>query len=94
MAPPRRRGDEHDRFRTGSRTATFFDKIHVRNDGDPGLKGAGEFRFSFGAGDVLTEARLGSVESWGEGDIDAGVSTSRLRATDTHDRPRRLETPK
>lgn len=60
-------------FRTGSRTAEiFFDTIHVSNDGDPGLKGAGEFTFTFDAGDVATEAPLGNVEHWGEGDIDAG----------------------
>ena len=60
-------------FRTGSRTAEiFFDTIHVRNDGDPGLKGAGEFTFRFSGGDAATGAQQGNVESWGEGDIDAG----------------------
>jgi hypothetical protein len=60
-------------FRTGSRTAEiFFDTIHVRNDGDPGLKGAGEFTFSFSGGDAATGEQKGNVEHWGEGDIDAG----------------------
>ena len=60
-------------FRTGSRTAEiFFDTIHVRNDGDPGLKGAGEFTFNFRGGDALTGAQLGNVERWGEGSIEAG----------------------
>jgi hypothetical protein len=60
-------------FRTGSRTAEiFFDTIHVRNDGDPGLKGAGEFTFTFRGGDALTGVQLGNAESWGEGSIDAG----------------------
>lgn len=60
-------------FHTGSQTATFFfDKIHVRTDGDPSLKGAGEFTFRFDAGDVVTKEGLGNIGSWGEGDINAG----------------------
>jgi hypothetical protein len=58
-------------FRTGSRTATFFfDKITVRNDGDP--NSPGEFRFSFGAGDADTGEPLGNVEFYGEASITDG----------------------
>ena len=79
------------RFRTGSRRVTvFFDKIHVSNDGDPGLKGAGEFKFTFGAGDVSTEERLGSIESWGEGDIDAGDDVDVNKAVTIESAPRGL----
>ena len=58
-------------FRTGSRTATiFFDKIHVRLDGDP--NSPGEFRFSFGGGDADTGEPLGNVEFFGEASITDG----------------------
>ena len=78
-------------FRTGSRTAEiFFDRIHVRNDGDPGLKGAGEFGFTFGAGDALTGVLLGNVESWGEGGIDAGHDVAVNRAITIPSAPRGL----
>jgi hypothetical protein len=60
-------------FRTGSRSAEiFFDTIHVRNDGDPGAKGAGEFTFTFRCGEVLKGKPLGNVESWGKESINAG----------------------
>jgi hypothetical protein len=40
-------------FRTGARNAKiFFTRIQVHRDGDPGLKGAGEFRFRFYASDA------------------------------------------
>lgn len=53
-------------FRTGSRTAEiFFDTIHVRNDGDPGLKGAGEFSFTFGAGMSRPKRSSGTLSSGG-----------------------------
>lgn len=78
-------------FWTGSRAATvFFDRIHVRNDGDPGLKGAGEFRFMFGAGDAATGLDLGNTESWGEGDIDAGQDVDVNRIIDIPAAPRGL----
>jgi hypothetical protein len=51
-------------FRTGTRTVTFFfDRIHVRNDGDP--NSPGEFTFAFGAGDVETREQLGTSSSMG-----------------------------
>jgi hypothetical protein len=81
-------------FRTGSRTAEiFFDTIHVRNDGDPGLKGAGEFTFTFSAGDIRgsdTGVPLGNVESWGEGDIDAGEDVAVNRVVTIPAAPRGL----
>jgi hypothetical protein len=50
-------------FKTGSRHATIdFTMIEVRNDGDPGLKGAGDFLWQFGAGDADNGARMG--EPW------------------------------
>jgi len=79
-------------FRTGSRTAEiFFDRIHVRNDGDSGfLGGAGEFRFNFGAGDVATEESLENVEHWGEGDIHAGGDADVNRVVTIPTAPRGL----
>ncbi|MGB7949511.1 MAG: hypothetical protein WCH75_17630 [Candidatus Binatia bacterium] len=60
-------------FRTGSRAAEIlFDTIHVRNDGDPGLKGSGEFKFRFSGGDAATGAPLGNVEFYGQANIDSG----------------------
>ncbi len=42
-------------FKTGTRLVdVLFDTIEVRTDGDPGIKGAGEFRFHFAAGDAST----------------------------------------
>jgi hypothetical protein len=68
-------------FRTGSRRAEIlFDTIHVRNDGDPGLKGAGEFTFRFSGGDARDGASLGNVESYGKADIDAGEDVAVNRA--------------
>jgi len=50
-------------FKTGSRHATIdFTMIEVRNDGDPGLKGAGDFFWQFGAGDADNSERMG--EPW------------------------------
>ena len=40
----------------------FFTEIDVWRDGDPGLKGDGEFTFSFGAGDADSRTNLG--EPW------------------------------
>jgi hypothetical protein len=48
----------------------FFDKIHVRNDGDPAA--AGEFTFTFGLGDADSHFPLGDVESYGEASITDG----------------------
>jgi hypothetical protein len=51
------------RFTTGRRpTTVFFSEIDVWRDGDPGLKGDGEFTFSFGAGDADSRTNLG--EPW------------------------------
>ncbi|HVM82544.1 MAG TPA: hypothetical protein VMW18_01545 [Candidatus Binatia bacterium] len=50
-------------FKTGTRHATIdFTEINVRKDGDPGIKGAGEFTFTFGAGDADDGAAMG--EPW------------------------------
>lgn len=58
-------------FRTGTRLVDVsFDALTVRNDGDPGIKGAGEFEFEFVAGDAQ-----GSVDFFApdlEQDISAG----------------------
>ena len=74
-SPAQANAEQTGTFRTGSRTATFFfDKIHVRNDGDPGLKGAGEFSFTFGAGDAVTAEQLGNIGSFGhKTEIDTGA---------------------
>jgi hypothetical protein len=68
-------------FRTGARTATvFFDTVHVRNDGDPGLKGAGEFTFRFSGGNAATGAPLGNTEVYGQADINTGEDVAVNRA--------------
>lgn len=62
------RGHPHDavattQFTTGTRNAQiFFQAINVRKDGDPGIKGAGDFDFTFGAGDAAGRSNLG--EPW------------------------------
>lgn len=76
---------------TGARTVSFlFDLIHVRNDGDPGMKGAGEFTFTFGVGDAVTQQRLGPMESWGEGDIPAGYDREVAKTITVDHAPRRM----
>ena len=76
-------------FRTGSRTATiFFDKIHMRNDGDPDAPG--EWRFTFGAGDADTRFRLGNVESYGEASITDGHTEDVNRTVTIPTAPRLL----
>ena len=62
------RGHPHDavantQFTTGTRNVQiFFQEINVLRDGDPGIKGAGDFRFAFGAGDAAGRTNLG--EPW------------------------------
>lgn len=74
---------------TGSRTVSFsFDRVHVRNDGDPA--GAGEFTFTFGVGDVVTRRPLGPVPTWGEGDIPAGYDRDLNRVIAVEHAPRRM----
>lgn len=59
------------RIRTGTRVVDMlFDTITVQNDGDPGIKASGEFRFSFMAADAGSE-----VDVWAasyDGDISGG----------------------
>ena len=82
-----RRAEATGSFRTGSRTATFFfDKIHMRLDGDP--NSPGEFTFTFGAGDVATEERLGNVESYGESSITDGHTEDVNRTVTVQTAPR------
>jgi hypothetical protein len=80
------------RFRTGSRTADItLEKIFVRNDGDPGWKGAGEFTFRFGAGDAATGNSLGNeVEQLGELDVSAGADVRFKRQIHIPHAPRGL----
>ncbi|HEY6879942.1 MAG TPA: hypothetical protein VI299_18075, partial [Polyangiales bacterium] len=81
----------HGTVHTGSRRVrVYFDWIHVRNDGDPGLKGAGEFTFAFGAGDVETKTQLGNVAYWGEGGIAAGKDAYVDRMVTVEHAPRYL----
>ncbi|HET9201195.1 MAG TPA: hypothetical protein VFO84_09530 [Dehalococcoidia bacterium] len=76
-------------FRTGSRTATvFFDKIHVRNDGDPAA--AGEFSFTFGTGDADNGSPLGSVETYGETSITDGHTEDVNRSITITQAPRMI----
>ncbi len=76
-------------FWTGSRTATvFFDRIHVRSDGDPGT--AGDFTFYFGVGDAATGWSLGNTEKWGEGSVDAGQDVDVNRVIEIPSAPRGL----
>jgi hypothetical protein len=78
-------------FRTGSRAAEIlFDTIHVRNDGDPGLKGSGEFKFRFSGGDAATGAPLGNVEFYGQASIDSGEDVAVDCAVDIPVAPRVL----
>ncbi len=80
------------RFVTGSRTATFFfDKIVVRETGDP--SDTGEFTFQFGAGVVdlvRNNERLGNTETFGESSIDKGESVDVNRVVTIPTAPRRL----
>jgi hypothetical protein len=83
---------ETGRFVTGSRTATFFfDKIVVRETGDP--SDTGEFEFQFGAGVVdlvRNNERLGNVERFGETSIKKGDSVDVNRVVTIPTAPRRL----
>lgn len=61
-------------FVTGTRSVdVMFEAIDVHDDGDPGARGKGEFRFSFGAGDPATTALLGDPDFFPGTGI-AGVS--------------------
>jgi hypothetical protein len=78
-------------FWTGKRSATIsFDSVHVRTDGDPGIKGAGEFHFEFGVGDVETRQKLAPWGSWGKGDIDAGSAIQVNHSVNLTRAPREL----
>ena len=58
-------------FKTGTRSVdVLFDTIEVRTDGDPGIKGAGEFKFRFVAGDASDNFDFGAPTF--ERDISAG----------------------
>ena len=80
------------RFVTGSRTATFFfDKITVRESGDP--SDTGEFTFQFGAGvvDLLrNNEMLGNIETYGKASIDEGEPEDVNRVVTIPMAPRRL----
>lgn len=52
-------------FVTGTRNVdVMFETLDVHDDGDPGARGAGEFRFGFGAGDANTRALMGTPVFW------------------------------
>lgn len=78
-------------FKTGMRSAeVHFDTIHVRNDGDPGLKGAGEFSFRFAAGDAITDEDLSHTTVTYSADIDAGTDEAVNKVVHTGVSPRVL----
>ena len=52
-------------FVSGTRSADVsFESVNVHDDGDEGIKGAGEFCFSFAVGDRATRARIGDHAWW------------------------------
>jgi hypothetical protein len=86
-----RRGDAVVRgtFTTGSQDAElFFDRIHVRRDGDP--NSAGDFTFYFGAGDAETKDELGLPWPTYSADISDGHSVLVGRSIHIPRAPRRL----
>jgi hypothetical protein len=86
-----RRGDAVVRgtFTTGSQDAElFFDRIHVRRDGDP--NSAGDFTFYFGAGDAETKDELGLPWPTYSADISDGQSVLVGRSIHIPRAPRRL----
>jgi hypothetical protein len=77
-------------FVTGSRKVTlFFDRVKVRKDGDPLDRGAGDFTFTFLAGDA-DGGRLLDQSEWGEGEMSDGEERFVNRVLTISHAPRRV----